>query len=320
MSGVETGANSPLWYKWEDGGFTADPTGSAIPLGPGATLDTNEGSNNAVRVMAPDNKEAADIIAQNFDGSYSFSFTLADPWFLAMVFGQPTTEGTGPYTHTYDGDSPESVQLVEGYRGSGMKRKLRGCVPRTVRINTQVPQQVQVTVNGAYADENNPTETIEAQPDYDYRPMKFSEARLDLEGTKEQYVQNASLTITVNPQLVDALDSRTSVDFWTGVREPDLDYSKLMDKNAGPGPDLEDFYGSAGATSPQDAVTSDAPLTMEFASAVDTNTLTFNLGGGFPNTYSETGVGDPTQALQEDLNRMVKTVDAVAENGTETAP
>lgn len=318
MSGVETGANTPAWYKWEDGSFAGDvSSASAIPFGPAATVDTDEGSNNAVRVMAPDTKEAADIISQNFEGSFTVSFTLADPWFLEAVFGAPETTGSGPYTHTYDGDSVNSMQIVEGFRGSGTKRKLKGCVVSQVRIQPQVPGQVNVSLNGAYATEGNPTETIESQPAYDYRPLTHAHTRLDLDGTKVKYVQDATVTINVQPNLVDALDSRTAVDFWTGSRQPDIEYTTLKEKsNDAP---LQEFYGSTGSTEPQPTV-GDSPMTMVFEHPVETNKLTMNFGGAFPDSYGHNSVGDPDQALEQNLNRMVKTVDAVAENDTDVAP
>lgn len=320
MSGVATGGNTTAWYRWEDGNFAGDAsTSSIIPFGPDATVDSDDGKNNAVRVFAPDTKEAADIIAQNFEGSFSVSFTLADPWFLGAIFGDPSSTqlADGTYDHVYNGSATKSMQIVEGFRGSGNKRLLRGCVASRVQINPRAPGVVEVSINGAYADESHPSETIQSQPAPDYKSLTYAESRLDLDGTKVKYVQDASLTINLKPDLVQALDSRTAVDFWTGAREPDIDYTTL--KESGNEDPLADFYGSSTATSPSSDVAM-APLTMEFTSSGETNTITINLGGGFPDEYGHNSVGDPNQALEQNLNRMVKTVDAVANNDTSSAP
>lgn len=313
-----TGATTPVWFRWEDSGFGAAPAdGTNKAFGPNATLDNDEGSNNAVRVLAPDTKEAADIIEQNFSGSFTVSFTLADPWWLRAIFGAPATSGTGPYTHTFDGTTPSSLAITEGFRDSGNERVLRGCILADVTISSPVPELVQVELTGAYADEEKLSPaSIAAQPTPTYRALKYSEARLDLDGVKVAYVQDATITITLNSNLIDALDSRTAVDFWTGVREIDLDYSTI--KHGQNETELEQFYG--GSTTVQDAVTTAAPLTVEFTSAVDASTITCNLGGGFPNTTSFENMGNPQEAIEQNLTRWVESITVDAVNDTATAP
>ena len=61
-------------------------------------------------------------------------------------------------------------------------------------------------------------------------------------------------------------------------------------------------------------------MTMEFDHPVESNNLKLNFGGAFPDSYGHSAVGDPDQPIEQNLNRMVKTVEAVAENDTTSAP
>ena len=313
-----TGSSTPLWFRWEDDGFASAPSDSTDKsFGADATADTNEGSNNAVRVLAPDSIEATDIIEQNFSGSFTISFTLADPWWLRAIFGAPTTTGSGPYTHAYDGETPSTMSIYMSDRQSGGERVLRGCLLAEATITTTTPEFVQVELTGAYADEDKTAPgTISGQPDLDYRPLKYSETRLDIAGAKEAYVQDATLTVSLNTNLINALDSRTAVDFWAGLREVDVDYVAIKD---GSNEDrLEDFYGQA--SGPADGGPSQKGMTLEFTSAVDSNTITATLTGSFPNTYDESNFGNPREAIEENLTRWVEGITVDAENDTSTAP
>lgn len=312
-----TGADTPVWFRWEDGGFAAAPSDSTNKaFGYDTTVDQNEGSNNAIRVLAPDSPDAADIIAANFSGSFTVTFTLTDPWWLRTIFGSPSTTGSGPYTHSYSGNDVTSIAIYQGDRNSGNKRILRGCVLATATIRTPVPGRVEIELSGAYAKEGKDTGSIASQPTPDYDAMQHFEARLDLSGSSLVYVQDATLTVTLNTNLIDALDSRTPVDYWTGVREIEIDYSQI--KDGSDESQLDEFYG--GSTTIQDSVSSSNNLTLDFTSADGSDTITITIDTSMPNTYSEENHGNPQEAVLQNINRWAESITAEAVNSTSTAP
>jgi len=318
MAGL-TGASTPVYYYWEEN-FNQSPSDStAKALGGDAVLETDEGSNEAVRVMAPDSSEAADVIERNFDGRFSATWTLTNPWWLQSIFGAPSSSGSDPTTHTYDGETPDSFQLWEGFRGSTNARVLSGCVPGTLTVTSTVPEKVSVTLEGAYAQEEHDTaDSLAAQPSLDFRAYKFAEAKLSVDSTKVGYVQDATLTVTLNTEMINALDDRFPVDFWYGNREPDVEFSKVVESGES---ELETFYG--GASTQQSRVTNTASLDFEFdngETGADKEYMKIALSTTLPDRYGHDGMGDPGALVQQQLSRMGAGVTAEAQNGTASAP
>lgn len=324
MPPARSGRHAGLLYYWEDAGFKLTPNDTdAKPFGANATLDTREGSHNAVRVFNPQSREAAQIIEQNFSGSFTVSFELTNPWWLGAVISPATssgvdTDGDGTadyYEHTFDGDDPRSMRLISPVEGVG-EEALKGCVVASASISADVPGNPQINLNGAYASEEILEEgsTSETQPQLAERALTHRQATLTVAGGSQSRIQSVSADIENNTDLVDELGASEPVDYSPKKREPSVDYTDIVQDQS----EQKRFYGDSAATSPQTSIDNDVEIRLKFdngKTGTDKNTLELILGGSFPDTYSRDGVGDAEADLEGELQEMVRTVTAVAENG-----
>jgi len=354
-----TGKDTGLVYRWEDSFLMQDSTtpgdyseitdSTNKTFGSNVTMGTNEGSNNAVRQFNPMNRQAEYIIEQQFAGSWSVDFTLTNPWWIKAVYGDATSgeETSAPYTYTYDGKFPASMVLIQQTEfpdGTKNHRLYKGCVATSAEISVGVEDTVSVSLSGAYADEelikdveadveaeSSPPFTTYTQPSNPERPMHFGEANLyvdqngDGDVTKRLRVQDASLTLEGNVDMIYELGTRLGVDFSPKALEPSLSYSDIVRNNSDDAAsDVQRMYGSSSSTTPDDPNMDDAAVKakLEFdngASGSDKNALTFTMAGTFLDTYSRNNVGDPTADIEGDIDRLVTRCTAVVEHSNDSA-
>lgn len=325
---ADTGADTRVAYLFEDNGFASSPNDSDHkPFGSDASMDTFEGNNQVRQVLEPGNKQPIDSLVQLFDGRWSVTFNMVNPWWMELVFGgpgSPTDNGDGTYTYSYAGTSPTSFRIKEGYTNSGDTREAMGCVVSNVRIAPSVNDNVRVTLDGPYAEEesNSPgVGSLFSQPSFqsEMSTMTFAQARVDLDGSEKSRVQDATLQVPLNVEMVGELNSRHPVDFYTRVYRPRVDIREI--KSGGGIDDLEKFYG--GATTMQERVTNKLSMTFLFTNGVAAgsgmNKMEFSLSGTLSDTFSENGVGNPEQPIEEQINRTVESVSATATNETNEA-
>ena len=314
MAPTAAGHDTHVTYLWEDGGFAQSPSDStAKTFGSDATLQNFEGSNNAVRAFAPGSRQAPEIIEHTFEGSFSLQFTLTNPWWLGAVLTQPTSS-TG--VHTYDGGDPSSMRIQFGNTQTSTQRELLGCVATSCSISASTGDMVTVSIDGAYADEST-NGTVDSQVATTYRPMHFGHATVSRGGDTLGLVQEATLNIENNIDLINELGTRFAVDYSPKVREVTLDVQDIVDSED----EAERMYGQA--SEPAEAVTNTADLVFEFddgGAGGSTNTLTININGAIGDSYSLSGAGNPEEDLTGEIAEMAPTVDAEAENDDDTAP
>lgn len=363
-----TGKDTSLVYIWEDSfdqapggmlGTSETITDVKNTFGSGVTLGTNEGSNNAEREFRPGSRQAEYILERQFDGSWSVDFTLTNPWFLKSMYGNPTTTdgqtddggSTITYEHEFSGQFPDTMQLVEQIEhNSGQKdhRILTGCIVSSMDVETDTEGVVEVSLDGAYADElyvedvagaASPPYSTFTQPVTDYRPLHFGNTKLyfdedPTDGTKTQQrlIQDASLSLEGNVDMIYELGSRLAADFSPKAIEPELSYTRIVSENTGGNnaQDLRDMYGDGATDSPADPTmgTSDMEIQMEIYNAEtpadtdskDYNKLTFVMEGSLVDSYSRNNVGDPESEIEADVDRLITKTYVVAENETDTAP
>lgn len=312
------GHNVLLAYDWEDGFRNAPASDDKKPFGRNASLTTKEGSNNAVRMFEPGNPEATDIVEQNFDGSWTAEFTLSNPWFLRGVITESTATGTGPTTHTFDGFPGDPIRIFTGTQvpgGSDTYRALEGCVVQTATFTFNIPGTVDVSLEGAYANENEGASSF-TQPATNERAMTHEDSQLNVDGTDLSFEQSVTVTINLNVDMVPELGSRKSVDYSPKQRNASITYSKIVEDNT----QQQRFYG--GASSIQDNVENTAPIWVEATNGktgTDLNRIRLNLNGAFPDSISRSGIGAGDADLEDELNEMIQSIDAEAENGTASA-
>lgn len=314
-----TGAQTTFWYRWENEGFANPPTetdNDAKPFGAQATADTAEGSNEVIRVLEPSSAEAVEILKTVFAGSFSVTFTLTNPWWLASVLGAPSTtdNGDGTFTHEFTGGS-RSMRIYQGNTAGGYTRVLYGCVVSEATISVQTPELVQVSLSGAYVGEDTDDTTPASQPSIQRAPLRFSEALLNVAGSKVSLAQNVEASLNQNASMVNALDSDESVDYYTGEIEPTLNFEQVRDDTTDT---LETFYGSADGTEGADPSYDDAEVV--FDSTLASNQLSLDLSATFPETYGTSSAEDPTDLTTGEVNRALKTLTASATNEVSTAP
>lgn len=324
MSSASQGHDFRGWFLHEDNGFKSSPTDSDHKaFGANATIDQAEGTNNAVQVFEPGSRVPIDIIERTFEGSWSASFDYVTPWWMNFIWGSPSTtdNGDGSHTHTWDGEDPQSQQIGIGREGSGKERILKGCVATSATVTPSVGGMVRITLEGAYAEEETTDPaSLTSQPTLSgTEVMTFADATLSLGGNTLGYVQQGSLNISNNVELINELGERTGIDFAPRPLVPAVDFQKINE--AGETANLEEMYG--GDTTIQQHVDNTEAMTMGLDNGQTAgngiNAASFNLTGSFPNSYGEDGLGDPEADLTEQINRLAEGVTADATNEEATA-
>lgn len=308
-----------VMFLHEDAGFASSPSDTTYKtFGADATVSRLEGSNNAVRVFNPGNREAANIIEQAFNGAFSVEFTLTSPWWLQEVItDSPSTSGSSsPYSHSFDGKTPSSMRVYTYDENADSARELIGCVIQSASFSASVGGNVNVTLEGAYADEalTETPSSPEGQVKTTERAMTFAEATVERpSSTTLSLIQNASLTINNNTDIISELGTRFGVDYSPKIRTASIDYGDIKEDDS----ELKRMYGDS--TEPQSDVDNTTSIDFVFDngdSGASKNALTVSLTTTFPDSYGVSGIGDPEADLEGTLSEMAASVSATAENST----
>lgn len=323
-----TGAHTTLHYLWEDAGFASSPNDTDNkPFGGNATLSQMEGSNNVIDIFQPNNRQIEQLIAQHFDGAFTVDFEVSNPWWLRALFGEPTTVDNtdGTYTHTWDGKNPTPMRITAGYEppatdsGGEDRRVLEGCVVSSATVDTSVEDTGSVSLTGAYANENYSRNTaLDPQPDLQYRVLTFAQAALSLEGTTLSLVQDASVEIENNVDLLRELGTRVAVDYSPKAMVPSVDYTRIRVENS----EQDSLYGSQGASTVQEHVAEEGPLQFAFDNGGlggEDNQMQLDLSGSKLDSLGNENLGNPQEDLQESINRKLRDLSAEATNNTAAA-
>lgn len=326
-SGVAAGGDTRVHFDWEDTFATEPSTYDEKVPGYETTLDSAEGRKALQQVFQPGNRTPIDILELVFDGSWTLSFLLSDPWFFRALFGSPsqTDNGDGTYTYTYNNPEADSFFIVDGREGASAERGLAGCVVTQISIDTTVDQGVQVTMSGAYANETTDLNaTLTGQPTPDASDaLTFVDADLVIDGSSQGYVQNMTLNLQTNIQLVREMGTDTAIDYVDLEVTGDLSFGQLHDESM---ETLQDFYGGDGAsdTSPQDDRGAGVEVIPTFDNGVAAgsgqNVIKPKVTGTLLENYDPSGIGDPRSPIEESLNRIGLDVSATATNEVSSEP
>lgn len=317
---IQTGANSTLLYYWEDNGFNATPNDStAKTFGYDASLTSWDGSRNAVELFEPNDRTVAKYIRQQFSGSFSVDFVVGNPWWHRAVLATPTTSGTSaPYTHTYDGQDPSSFQIITANTRSDEEWILHGCWVESADISISVPGNVEISLNGAYAEleETQPT-SLETQPTTNQEVLTFVEGTLKIASTTQRLIQNLSLSIQNQTDPVLELGSETPVDFSPKNLTLSVDNAQTHDDQSDD--ELERFLGSTGTLSSpsEDSMT----ITLDNGkSGSNKHLIKYDLTSAFPDEFSIDGQGaTPDQEVENSMTNQPVDITVTAENDQSSA-
>lgn len=299
------GAHGDVVYKIEDGGFNSEPTDTEFKVfGGNATMDTFEGSHEAVRVFNADRK-AAEIVEQVFDGAWSVTGELGaePPWWFQAVWGAPDVENVTGEIHTFDysldsGGDVETLRLYTPTDGFAEYEVLGGCSVASVTIDQSHPNNPEFTITGAYASppERDDTETISIPS---FRKSTFNNRMADVEVDSDRVAkaQAHQIEIPTGIELVGEIGSDDMVDFVPRGFEPNPTYDKIVAE--GQTVDLLERFLDAESVD----------VTHEWNNG-DEYSVEVDVTGSFPNSWSESGRNDPDADLMEELQDMA--VDATA--------
>jgi len=330
-----TGAHTTLWYYWEltddaiDFGVGDDTEDDEPkPFGGNATLTQFEGSNNAVDIFEPNSREIAQLIAQHFDGSFSVDFEWTNPWWLQAVISEATEtvdNEDGTYTHKFEGNIPLPMTIYAGFEERAVGgsdepgyRVLEGCVIESATIDVTTEQTVDVSLTGAYVNEEwKEVDDSFDQPSLAEDVLTFAEAALELDESTLSLLQDVSVEINNNTDIIREIGTRLGVDYSPKARIPSVDYTKIREDND----EVESMYGSEAATAVKQSVEEDGPMTFEVdnreAAGAGMNMVQLDMDGAFPESLSVSNLGNPQEDLQEDINRRLRTITGSATNEVE---
>jgi len=321
MSATPTaGHQTTVSFLHEDAGFASTPNDDDNkPFGYDTTLSTLSGSHNAVRVYDPNSREAARIIEQEFSGSFTVDFTLANPWWFQEVFGSPDSTGTDPTTHTFadgTGGSPTSMQIIQGDNNAGFERVLNGCVVTDATISFDVPGTISVSLSGAYADEADSSITVQSQPTVEREPLMTHHAEMSRDGTTLELVQSVTVSIATGDAMIYALGDRNPVAHNPKALETTLDYARVKENSD----DIQRFYGNDSTLQEDIDNSADVVITADNGKTGSAlNKVEWQLNAAKPTDHSRSGVGDPSADIEDELSELPLTTTVVAENDTDPA-
>lgn len=311
------GAHGDVVYKFEDNGFASSPTDTSFKgFGGNVSMDTFEGSHEAVRVFNADRK-AAEIIEQVFDGSWSITGELGaePPWWFQAIWGSPTTSGTGPYTHTYSlssGGDPETLQLYTPTDGFANYEVLYGCAVATMTIDQSHPNSPEFTLSGAYAQEpsreSSQTVTVPALSESTFNNRT---ADVTVGGTRVAKAQTSQVEIQTGMELTGEIGAGDMTDFVPRAFEPNPTYDKIVDD--GQSVDLLSRFTGGSQVTTDLAWNNGESGTSEYEVSID-------MTGSFPNSWSESGRNDPESDLMEELQDMAEDATATITVNTSAPP
>lgn len=343
MSKSTAGSDVIFVYRWEDEGeFNQDPGAVTDSVnknfGVNETMDTQDRSNNPERMWRPFSRAAEQIIEQEFEGSWGGDWTLSNSWWLQFFYGEPdVSESGGNYIHEYETHPrtpPKSAHIIEEthYPDGEIEQVVyTGAVSGSFDLDVSVQDLVDVSMDGVYVQDHtfhtgegdslpygDDSDGIAAQPESDYRAMHFgnAELRMDLDedGTPEfrGLVQDASFGFEGNVEPEYELGSRLMAVPSYLQFEPDMDYTSLV------GADIQDeerrsAYGTQDASTQVETMESavDGELIIDNGQDIgEQNPITFYMEGTFTEDYSRDNVGDPQEALEEDISRIVSNITA----------
>lgn len=302
MSDVRAGHHGNVSYVFEDNGFDTDPTDTTFKaFGGNATLDTFEGSHEAVRVFNAD-RTAADIVRQVFDGAWSVTHEITDPlWYLSTIFGQPVSTEVveGVYEHEYridNNNDPNTLRLYLPTDGFQEYTVIPGAAVASVSIDQSQPGNPEVTVTGAYAREPFKDDTLTPEvPAFSKSSYTNRDAELTINNESVGRAQSTTVNLEANTEMVGEIGSGQSVDFSPKAFEPELSTEKILwvGQNVDFFSRFETFNQVAAVLSWDNGQT-----------GTDEYSTELTVEDSAPNSWNESGRNDSDADLTEELSEL----------------
>jgi hypothetical protein len=304
MTGGRSGHHGDLVYVFEDNGFDSSPSDTTMKVfGSNLVMDTFEGGRQAARKYNA-GRRAAEIIDQNFDGGWGVSFDLSEPpWWLAGVYGQPTSTNVSGslYDYTYDLDNdndPVSLRLYAPTEGFSAYEMLGGCFIVSASLDQTQGETPEINLTGGYAQEpKSQTTASPSVPSFSEETFINRDGDVSVGGTSVARLQSATLNLETNTDGIGEIGSENLVDFSPKAMNPNIDYDRIV-------------YPSQSTNLTQrfrDASQKYVNMTYDNGETGDAAyNVTFANNAAFPNQFSESGRNDPDADLVDQLTEMAQ--------------
>ena len=250
-------------YGWESSYGTESASKDKV-FGVGQNITINR-SNTFQKVRGIGDRDVNAVQPGQYEGGFSITTSLSNPWWFNMLFGTPADAGAGPYTHTWNSTTalPDSFSTILGIDSdTDSNQVLLGCKAESIKLSCSVGETAQLTIDGSYKTETEDSTLDTKQVESAYDVFFFQQGTLSV-GTSVGFIDNVELEMTNGLLPVYSLGSRFLSSIQPGERNFNLNFTVKWN-----GPtNLDDFYGQDGS-----------PIDDTIASQ-STAVLTFNNGG-----------------------------------------
>ena len=321
---VRTAAQSYIKYGYE--GTYAGSTTCDKKFGLRDSLTSWNVGNNRIDLAALNSVTYQSFAYGQQRGEISVDFVLNNPWVLGAFFGAPSTTGSSnPYTHTYPHASnginvqPRTFQMEVGFNasdssGGDIVRTLKGCIANTLNISTSIGGTVDCSLSASYGKEDAPATTFGSaptDPTLDHKAFTFAHAQLKYGGSVVAQVQDLSLALNQNTDLLYGLNSVQAVDSYRQIFDITGNFkASLLNKTI-----LEDLLEQVGkgTSSGESEVVGGSPE-LEILFSKSANEQIKITGTGLsPTQVSIEGI-QPNQPVFENIEWRVKSLTIEAKN------
>jgi len=203
MGTSRSGHHGNLSYVFEDAGYNTSPNDTTFKnFGGSARLTTFDASDQASRIMNA-GRDTYEFVAQNFEGGFEVTTTgfTQPPWWLAGVFGQPTSTNVSGslYDYTYalgNGNDPVPLRIYLPTDGFDNYEYLPGCVIVDMSVSQSDDASPEITLSGFYADEPQRNNALSpSPPSFQESSMSNRDAELVVDSDTVGAVQDSTLDI-----------------------------------------------------------------------------------------------------------------------------
>jgi len=305
MPTARSGHHGDVVYAFEPSFNTGPSTPDFKTFGGNATVDPG-GDKNASRIYNAD-RNAAEIVPQVFNGSFSVTHEITDPmWYVAGILGEPQTSNPSGslYEHVYslsNNNDPKSLRVFLPTDGFSDYVVLPGCVITSLQIDTTQPDNPEATVSFEYAAEPFTDSSLSPTPPA-FSKSTFSnrDGSLTVGGDTVGKTQSATVDVSDIHTMINEVGSDERADFRTQSYEPSANFTKIIDTSQTVDP-LDRFTGET-------QVQFDLELNNGASGDSEYSHL-FTLKETFPDGFAESGRNDPDSDLTEELDEMGQDMD-----------
>lgn len=270
-------------------GGTTSPT-YRVP-GQNVRVNTAELNRNLLALVLPDEVEANDYIAQNFEGQLDVQFVMFDDEFHRLVFNDGFTGFTNGLVNSAE------WYLGADYIGGTTERQIQGWVPATATINYNgTTELVTVTLSGPYGDEvKNTSITPGTISDSKGNEVPGHGAELQIDGSRVTKLQSATINLDGISRLQFDSNTPKPTEAVAGNVSETVELAATYE-----GPTLYEYaLGSASATDIEDFIASH-PATVTFDHD-GTTIADYSFGTTKPNNYDWTDLVNNDADLNENV-------------------